>query len=653
MDADIILTGGTVVTMNPAGDVWEDGAVAVAGQEIVAVGPAAEIAAEADSAEVMDCRGCVVMPGLINAHTHMPMSLLRGLADDRQLDVWLYGYMLPVERTFVSEDFCRLGTLLSCAEMLRSGTTCFVDMYYFEEAVAHTAAEVGMRGICGETIMKWSTPDAESYDESLAYCEKFIQRWKDHPLITPAVAPHAPYSCTEAILQKTRNIALRYDVPLLIHLSETEQEVVETQAAEALPPIAWAASLGLFEAKTVAAHCVYPRQGELEILRDYGVGVAHNPTSNLKLASGMAPIAEMIAKGIHVAVGTDGAASNNDQDMFEEVRLAALLPKGVERDPLAVPARRALAMATIEGARAVHLDHLIGSLEAGKRADVVIVDMSPTHLTPTYQPVHETVYSQLVYSAKSSDVLHVIVNGRFLLRDRQLLTIDLQAVHGEAQEYARRINVFLAEREEDLLSKLVAISSVEHQETFEVQVKARVPESFNLSAMLEHPDVVIGRGSEREQYDTYLLFGSDQARIRYREDFVAASDGNVQPLYFLTLMEPAERVSYEHAVILSRARYVAQADRSLRFYREYFQPVELREVQKHRQRLHIAFRGTGFVINKDTMSRPAEGSVYLEIKSRTWSRKDAVRKSELIGQLLTILGIEDRSLLETDYVDFE
>ncbi len=653
MDIDVLLTGAVVITMNPAGNVWEDGAVAVAGQEIVAVGPTDEIVAAYRATEVVDCSGHVIMPGLINAHTHVPMSLLRGLADDRQLDVWLYGYMLPVERAFVNQDFCRLGTLLSCAEMIRSGTTCFVDMYYFEGAVAQAAAESGMRAICGQTIMKWSTPDAVSYDESLAYCEEFIKEWKDHPLIVPAVAPHAPYSCTEEILQQTRELALRYDVPLLIHLSETEREVEETQAEMALPPIAWVASLGLFEAKTIAAHCVHPRHGELEILRDYGVGVAHNPTSNLKLASGVAPVAEMLAKKINVAIGTDGAASNNDQDMFEELRLAALLPKGVERDPTAVPAQQALAMATIEAARAIHMDDLIGSLEPGKRADMVVVDLQPTHLTPKYLPTRDTIYSQVVYSAKSSDVRHVMVNGRFLLRDDDLLTLNLPDVQRDAQRCAGDIFAFLAEREDDLLSKLVAISGVEHQETFEVQVKAQLSEALDLLRLLDQPEVVIGRGSEREQYDTYLLFGPNQGRIRYREDFVTGGDGVVQPFFFLTLMETAEKVPYEHAVVLSRARYVAQADRSLRFYREYFRPVEVREVQKHRQRRYIAFRGTGFVINLDTMTRPAKDEVFLEIKSRTWSRKDAIRKTELIGQLLSVFGIEEQALREKDYVEFD
>jgi len=360
----------------------------------------------------------------------------------------------------------------------------------------------------------------------------------------------------------------------------------------------------------------------------------------------------MLAKEVTVGIGTDGAASNNDQDMFEETRLAALLPKGVGYDPLALPARQVLALATIEGAHAVHLAERIGSLEAGKCADIVVVDMSPAHLTPAYKPTVDTIYSQLVYSAKGSDVRHVLVNGQFLLRDRQLSTLDLPTLQREAQGQAERINTFLSEREEDLLSKLVAISTVEHQETFEVQVKAQLDHSMDVEKALVHPDLVIGRGSQREQYDTYLLFGPEQGRIRYREDFVAADNGEVHPLYFLTLMEPAQQVYYEHAVVLSRARYVAHADRSLRFYREYFRPLEVREVQKRRQRLHIAFRGTAFVINIDTMILPAAEKTYLEIKSRTWSRKDAIRKTEMIAQLLEILGIAEQSLVETEYVDF-
>ena len=413
---DIILSGGTVLTMNPSREIFAPGAVAIRGNQIAGVGPAEEIRSAYHAEETVDCRGQVIMPGLVNAHTHMPMSLLRGLADDLRLDVWLYGHILPVEREYVNPEFCFLGTQLSCAEMLRGGTTCFADMYYHEEEVAWAAVEAGMRGVCGQTVMKLPTPDAPTYEDGLARCADFCGRWHQHGLIVPAPAPHSPYMVTPEILEQATQLAIAYDVPLLIHVSETREEVEAHVAEHSVRPVRWLEDVGLFEAKVLAAHCVHVNAEEQHLLARRGVGVAHNPTSNLKLASGIAPVAQMLSRGVRVGVGTDGCASNNDLDMFEEVRLAALLPKVVTRNPVAVPASEAVAMGTIYGAQALHLDHLIGSLEAGKRADVIVLDLRGTHTMPHYDTTGLNVYSQIAYTGKASDVQHVFVDGRSVVR---------------------------------------------------------------------------------------------------------------------------------------------------------------------------------------------------------------------------------------------
>src|SRR5919198_1557436 len=351
--ADTILSNALILTMDENLTQYSPGAVAVKGDSIVAVGYEEEIQREYSAQEIIDCQGKVLMPGLINAHTHVPMTLLRGLADDLRLDVWLMGYMMPVEREFVSPEFVRLGTLLGCAEQIRSGVTTFNDMYYFEEDVAKATAEAGMRAVCGQTVMKFSAPDAASYEDSLQMARDFIQRWKDHPLIVPAVAPHAPYTCTAEILRATTDLAKEFDVPLHTHLAETAFEVENMRNEHGIPVIPYVKKQGLFEAKVIAAHCVHIDTGEMRTLQHAHAGVAHNPSSNLKLASGFAPVMKMLETGVNVGIGTDGPASNNDLDMFEEVRLAALLAKGIGADPTAVPAREALPMATRRGAAAM------------------------------------------------------------------------------------------------------------------------------------------------------------------------------------------------------------------------------------------------------------------------------------------------------------
>src|SRR5262245_24000105 len=372
---DLLLTNAHIVTMDDRFTVHAGGSIAVSGGAIVAVG---HIAEQYTAVETVDCKNRVVMPGLINAHTHAPMTLLRGLADDLRLDVWLMGYMMPVERAFVQPDFVALGTSLACAEMIRSGTTCFADMYYFEQAVAEATAAAGLRALCTQTVLKFPTPAAASFEDSLALAREFITAWKGHPLIVPGPAPHAPYTCTTEILRACAELATEFDVPLHTHLSETNFEVEQSRKEHGMPVIPWVKKQRLFDARVLAAHCVHVDEGEIRALSDARAGVAHNPTSNLKLGSGIAPVAKMLDLGVNVGIGTDGCASNNDLDMFEEVRLAALLAKGAASDPTALPARQALAMATRIGARAMHCGDITGSLEPGKRADLIVVNLDQT-----------------------------------------------------------------------------------------------------------------------------------------------------------------------------------------------------------------------------------------------------------------------------------
>ena len=650
--ADTMLRGGIVLTMDEGRQILSPGSVVIHGKEIVAVGQTSEIDARYKAEQIVDCTDCVIMPGLVNTHTHLPMSLLRGLADDLRLDVWLYGYILPVEREFVNPEFCFLGTLLSCAEMLKGGTTCFADMYYHEEEVAWAAVQAGMRGICGETVSKFPTPDAATYEDSLRYCQDFLQHWQDHELIVAAAAPHSLYMTTQDILEQTTALAREYDAPQLIHVSETEEEVENWIAATSLRPVRWLEEHGVLESKVVAAHCVHVNSEEMQLLQEYHVGVSHNPTSNLKLASGVAPVAEMLARGLNVGIGTDGCASNNDLDMFEEMRLAALLPKGISGSPTAVPASEAVAMATIYGARALHLDHLIGSLEAGKRADIIVVRLDDTHMVPHFDTTGLNIYSQLVYAAKGCDVQHAYVNGKNLVHNGHLLTVDEESVIAQARGLAARINAFFVEREESVLGKLVDIGGLQQHETFEVQAKGVVQEEDAFERGLSHEDVHVTQHTSRDQYDTYFIFDDpEQGRLRYREDQVIQGDGTILPIYNLTLTGPTKEAEYENSVVLSRSRYTAPADRSLRFYREYFQPRQEREITKRRERYHIRYKGLDFAVNLDRIDKPRQEHLFVEIKSRTWSKQDAVHKARLISELLGIFGAQPENMLKHEYSD--
>lgn len=648
-----LLKNAIVLTMDDDYQIFEPGAVAVQGELILAAGMENDLLPQYPDAEVVDCGGKVLMPGLVNAHTHVPMTLLRGLADDLRLDVWLLGYMMPVEREFVSPDFVQLGTRLACAEMIRSGITSFADMYYFEEDVARATADCGLRAVCSQSILKFPTPDAHSYDDSLAYTREYIQRWKNHPLIIPSIAPHAVYTTTEDILRDCANIALEYDIPLHIHIAETSFEVENLRRQEGMPVVPYVKKLNLLDAKVLAAHCVHLDDGELRTFKHYNTGVAHNPSSNLKLASGIAPIKRMLDLGLNVGIGTDGPASNNDLDMFEEIRLASFLGKGSSGDPTALPARQTLAMATRMGARAMHMGHITGSLESGKRADLILVDVSPLHNSPRFRHDPNGTYAQLVYAAKAVDVSDVMVNGAWLMRDRRLLTIDEPSLIQAADEYARKIDIFLIQREKSLLSKLLALGEqTEEEESFEVQAKVPIKDRESVIKALQNPEIEIIRRRHYRQYDTYFTFDApEEGRLRYREDhFLDDKNQTLRVRSRLTLIGPSREHFFPQKVLLSRSRFLASATQSPRFYREYFKPSHEVDIEKDRLRYLVTYNFMEFFVNLDEVHHPQLGN-FLEIKARTWSRKDAVVKSRLVVDLIRLLGEFPEKTVSDDYLE--
>lgn len=653
---DVIFSGGIVATMDADFTLILDGAVAVRGAEIVAVGESETISAQYSADEVVDCTGQYILPGFVNAHTHVPMTLLRGLADDLRLDVWLMGYIMPTEREFVSPEFCRLGTQLACAEQIRSGITTFADMYYFESEIARATAEVGMRGVLGQTILKFPAPDADTYEQSLAYARRFIEEWHGHPLITPAVAPHAPYSSTEDLLRQCTALAKEFDVPVLIHIAETRQEVEDNLRDHSMRVVDWVESVGLLDAKVLAAHCVHINVPEMHTLRDHDCTVAHCPTSNLKLASGIAPVPEMLKHNLTVGIGTDGPASNNDLDMLQEIHLAAILAKTAANDPTTLPARQALLMATRQGAEALFLGDVTGSLEPGKLADIIVMDGECSHKIPHFRRDPNAIYAEIVYASKSTDVAHVMCHGRWLMRERDLLTVDETAVTQAAREYAAQVDQFLAAHEGDILSKLLAVTQgLERGESFEVQTKAILRETIVLDKLLKHPDVQVLQTKRYRQFDTYFEFDrSGVGRLRYREDDLMDERGEVQSVRSrLTLNGPIKENTFNSSVVLSRSRFIAPADRPLRFYREYFQPIGEYELHKDRRRWHLHYQGVLFYINVDRILKPDLPDTFIEIKSRTWSAMDAENKAYRIQEMLAILGIETDDIILTDYLEMQ
>jgi 5-methylthioadenosine/S-adenosylhomocysteine deaminase len=438
--ADWIWTARYVVTMDPQRRVIENGAVAIVGDHIAAIGTRAEIDRAWQPKQRLDRPDAILAPGLINGHTHAAMSLFRGVADDLNLQDWLEKFIFPAEAKNVDAEFVRWGTRLACLEMALSGTTTYVDMYYFEDTVAQETKAAGMRGVLGETVIGFPAPDYKTPKETLAAAEKFLRAFADDALIVPAVAPHAIFTNSEESLKASRALADRYRKPLLIHLSETKKENDDALAKYKMTPTAALDSMAVLANWTIAAHGVWLNDPDLKIIKARGVGLVHNPSSNMKLASGVAPVVKILGLGIPIGLGTDGVAgSNNDVDLMEEMDLAAKLQKVTSGDPRALPAEQAFAMATVIGARAIGMDRMIGSIETGKRADLIEIRLDAPHAVPMYN-----VYSQLVYALKSSDVSDVMVNGRAIVRDRRMLTLDQAAVMAKAVEYRERVKRSLA-----------------------------------------------------------------------------------------------------------------------------------------------------------------------------------------------------------------
>jgi 5-methylthioadenosine/S-adenosylhomocysteine deaminase len=431
---DLIVSGGTVLTMDASRRVVEDGAIAVSGGRIVAVGKRADIASQYAAREVVDARGRAVIPGLINGHTHVPMTLFRGIADDMDLNEWLTKYIFPAEAKNVDEDFVRAGARLGLAEMIRGGTTTYCDMYYFEDAVAEETERAGVRGLLGETVIDFPVPDNKTWADAMRYTERYVARWKGNRLITAAIAPHAPYTVNEQHLREVKAFSDRTGAPVVTHVAETRKEVEDITRDHGASPVEYLARIGFLGPRDVFAHTVHLTEAEINLLKQNGVGSVHNPQSNMKLASGVAPVPQMLRAGVAVGLGTDGAASNNDLDMWEEMDTAAKLHKVFTNDPKVLSAEEALTLATIGGARALHMDSEIGSLEAGKRADIVVVDLDALHQTPRY-----SVYSHLVYATKASDVRTVVIEGRVVMRDRRLLTLDEPLIKQKARQLRERV----------------------------------------------------------------------------------------------------------------------------------------------------------------------------------------------------------------------
>ncbi len=434
VNVDILIVGGTIVTMNEKREVIENGAIAITDGKIDLIGTRRIAERNSRAKRVINATGKVIIPGLINTHTHIPMALFRGISDDLDLNDWLTKFIFPAEAKNVNEQFVRAGTRLGLAEMIRGGTTTYCDMYYFEDAIADETKKAGVRGVLGETIIKFPVSDNKTPEDALAYTERFIKKWKNDPLIVPAAAPHAPYTLETATLRSIRQQSDRLDSTVVIHVAETKKERDDILAQYGKTPVEYLDSIGFLSNRTIAAHSVWLTPNEIDIYKNRGVGSAHCPQSNMKLASGVAPVPQMLIKDVAVGIGTDGAASNNDLNMWEEMDTAAKLHKLTSNDPKTLPAEQAFEMATIRGARALHLDKITGSLEVGKRADIVILDMDSLNQTPSFN-----IYSSLVYSTKANDVRTVIINGRLVMLDRRLLTLNESAIKKDANAYRDKI----------------------------------------------------------------------------------------------------------------------------------------------------------------------------------------------------------------------
>jgi 5-methylthioadenosine/S-adenosylhomocysteine deaminase len=430
IEIDLLITNGLVLTLDDRGDRFHPGAVAVRGEQLVDVGPAAELQARYRANKTINAQGCVVLPGLINGHTHAAMTLFRGLADDLPLMDWLQNHIFPAEQK-LDGDWVYWGTLLACAEMILGGTTTFCDMYLFADKVAEAAKLAGMRALVGEVLYDFPSPHYGAIANGLRFTEELIQQWQGDPLVRVAVEPHALYTCSPELLGKCHELAGRYQVPLIVHLSENEAEVQQIQQLYGCRPVAHLNHLGLLHRHLIADHCVALNDEDMDLLAHHQVQVVHNPESNMKLASGIAPVVELLARGVNVALGTDGCASNNNLDLFGEMDSCAKLHKVASLNPTVMPAATVLRMATRNGARALGWGERVGELTPGKWADCIVVDFQQAHLLPLYEPI-----SHLVYAVRGADVRHSVIHGRLVMEDRRLLTLDIEEIVGHVRRIA-------------------------------------------------------------------------------------------------------------------------------------------------------------------------------------------------------------------------
>jgi 5-methylthioadenosine/S-adenosylhomocysteine deaminase len=438
---DLIIKNGMILTMDNNNSIIENGYLCVNGNSITQVGSDDNNFFKA--AVTVDAKGGIILPGLINGHTHASMTLFRGLADDLPLMEWLNDYIFPVESR-MDADFVYAGAMLACAEMIMSGTTTFCDMYLFENEVARAAVESGMRCVVGEALYDFDSPNYGPVKQGLVYAEKLIKTWQSNPLVNISVDPHSLFTCSPELLLAANELALTYQVPLVIHVAETLTELQEVKRRYGRGPVRHLEKLGLLGPHLVAVHCVHLNESDIKLLAEHKVSVIHNPESNMKLASGVSPAPELMAEGVTVGIGTDGCASNNNLDMFSEIDMTAKLHKLNAMDPTAMSALTVLRMATVEGARALGIDKITGSLEPGKKADIIVVDTHKPHLAPMYNPC-----SNLVYSATGSDVIHTIIDGRVIMNDRELVTLDPDATIAHAKEMAKRVSSWLFKKRAD------------------------------------------------------------------------------------------------------------------------------------------------------------------------------------------------------------
>ena len=434
--ADIIIKNGTILTLDSENSIFENSYLCIRGDSISEIGTGNPALSKAE--KIIDARGGLILPGLVNCHTHAAMSLFRGLADDLPLMEWLNNYIFPAESKMDGE-FVYTGTMLALAEMIMSGTTTFCDMYLFEEEVAKAARKAGVRSLVGEVLYDFPSPNYGPVEKGLKYTESLIQKWRDDPLVSIAVEPHSLFTCSPKLLTASNELALKYNVPLIIHVAETLTEVDEIKEKYGKTPVKHLDSLGLLGPYLIADHCVHLEAPDIKTMAAHGVKVVHNPESNMKLASGIAPVPEMLARGLTVGLGTDGCASNNNLDLFSEMDTAAKLHKVNMLDPTVMNSITVLRMATIQGARVLGLQDITGSLEVGKKADVIVIDTHKPHLTPMYNAT-----SHLVYAARGSDVRHSIINGQPVMEDRKLLTLDLAEIIARAREKSIHVRSWLS-----------------------------------------------------------------------------------------------------------------------------------------------------------------------------------------------------------------